>query len=439
LNTDTDALSVVIPTLNEEHRLPSLLADLAGLGGLVREVLVVDGGSSDATVDIARRHGARVIVTERGRGPQLLAGGMAAQGDWLFFVHADCRLSSEAARALTDFTSRAADTDFAYFEFRLERRGPFSSFIEAGQRLRERVSGLVYGDQGLIVSRALYAAAGGHPAWGLMEDVGIVDRLRPLGHGHRLAAELTTSARRYEREGRVRAWLRNVALICGFRLGVSPARLGRWYRPEPRMRRPGQAVVAVFAKAPRPGRVKTRLAADVGASEAVRIYRMIGRETVDALRQGPWDTRVYVTPATAQGIAAVREWLGPEGVSFHTQSEGDLGHRMSSAIEECLATADAVVVVGSDIPGLDARAVQSALAALTEADVVLGPATDGGYYLVGMTQPHPTLFEDVPWSTAQVLPRTEAAIRRAGLRYLLLDPRTDADTLADVPEPYLAR
>jgi rSAM/selenodomain-associated transferase 2/rSAM/selenodomain-associated transferase 1 len=432
------SLSVVIPTLDEARRLPLLLDDLEALSDLVVETLVVDGGSTDGTDEIARDHGARVIAAPRGRGVQLLAGGTAARGDWIFFVHADCRLPPEAAEALRAFVSTASECEFAHFAFELEGRGGFRRFIELGQRIREGLTGLAYGDQGLVVSRALYRQAGGHPEWSVMEDVGVMGRLGRSGR-RRLPARLPTSARRYEREGRLRGWLRNAALITGFRLGVPPGHLARWYPPEPGPARSGRASLVVFAKAPVPGRVKTRLAKDVGSAEAVRIYRTIGRETVDALRHGPWNTRVYVDPPTSEGVDHVRKWLGSRGLSYRRQSEGDLGRRMAAAIHECLDDSPAVVVVGTDTPGLDASCIRSALEALEATDVVIGPAEDGGYYLIGMKRPNPSLFRGIPWSTSGVLPQTRAAIRRAGLRLHLLETRRDVDTLPDVPEAYLSR
>ena len=117
------SLSVVIPTLDEARRLPLLLDDLEALSDLVVETLVVDGGSTDGTDAIARDHGARVIAAPRGRGVQLLAGGTAARGHWIFFVHADCRLPPEAAEALRAFVSTASECEFAHFAFELEGRG----------------------------------------------------------------------------------------------------------------------------------------------------------------------------------------------------------------------------------------------------------------------------------------------------------------------------
>lgn len=427
------ALSVVIPTLDEAARLPALLADLEALGDV--EVVVADGGSGDGTPERAREAGARVVRAPRGRGRQLRAGAEAAAGEWLLFLHADARLSPAAAAAVASFLADAGPERAAYFRFAVAARGWPWRLLEAGQRLRERMTGLVYGDQGLLVHRTLYRTAGGHPAWPLMEDVAVVDRIRRAGGLERLDVPLPTSPRRYHREGPL-VPLRNALLLGLFRLGADPARLARWYGPpgdpDGGTAAPEGRTLIVFAKAPRPGTVKTRLAADLGDDEAARIYRALGRGVVDAVREGPWRTVVAFAPPGAR--EEMEAWLGAHGLAFRPQTGGDLGARMYGALAaELAAGANRVCVVGTDAPGVDAALVHEAFAALEERDVVLGPARDGGYYLLATTRPHRGLFQDIPWSTPQVLERTRRRAGELGLDVHLLAPLTDVDRLADVP------
>ncbi|MDH3208140.1 MAG: TIGR04282 family arsenosugar biosynthesis glycosyltransferase, partial [Gemmatimonadota bacterium] len=303
--------------------------------------------------------------------------------------------------------------------------------------------GLVYGDQGLVVSRPMYDRVLGYPEWSLMEDVGIVRRLSQQGRRVALPATIVTSSRRYDQEGGLRRWMRNVMLMCAFRAGVHPDRLTRWYRT--RRSRPATAqrrVVGVFARPPIPGRVKTRLAADIGEIRATEVYRVLGRRTVDALRDGESEVLVFVDVppdrdpsglSTLDSTSDVKEWLGDRGIDFRTQTDGDLGARMYAALEECLAGADAACLVGTDLPDLRDTTVEAAFSALSRAEVVVGPATDGGYYLIGMTVPHRELFVDIPWSTDKVLALTLERAAALGLRVELLEPKTDVDTAADLP------
>ena len=443
-------LSVVVPTLDEAGHLPGLLTDLqpileGRLPGEV-EVVVVDGGSADETVALARKAGARTVRAPSGRGRQLRAGADDAEGRWLFFVHADCRLDDEARSALDAFLSAADERDFAHFDFALDGDDFIHRFIELGQDIRERWLGLVYGDQGLVVSRSLYEAVGGCPDWPLMEDVGIIRRLSEKGRRVTLDARMVTSDRRYAEEGGIGRWMRNVALMCLFSLGVPPRRLTRWYRPRRGGRQPVPAgrdggpnhVVGVFAKAPVEGRVKTRLAADVGDARAVEIYRAMGRSTLDALRGGSYRLIVFGTPADPDSLTSIADWLSRDGIEVKAQSGGDLGRRMANAAEDVLAEAKAVVIVGTDIPGIDEATVTEAFRRLRDHDVVIGPATDGGYYLVGLSCPRPELFEGIEWSTSRVLAQTLDRITSHGLSVALLEEKSDVDTVDDLSAAFRA-
>jgi rSAM/selenodomain-associated transferase 2 len=223
-------IGVVIPTLDEEQRLPGLLGDLRCLARAVAlDVVVADGGSSDATVAAAARGGARVLATSRGRAHQLNAGAAAAPGEWLLFLHADSRLPAAARRALLAALVDEPDLDAAVFRFAIDLPAPWKRFIELGQALRQRLYGLPYGDQGLLVRRTLFQAVGGYADLPLLEDVALIRALRRRGVAIRmLPAALVTSGRRYRAHGVVRTWLLNVALISLYLIGVPARRLARW-------------------------------------------------------------------------------------------------------------------------------------------------------------------------------------------------------------------
>jgi len=442
------SLTIVIPTLDEAERLPRLLSDLEGLQA---DVVVVDGGSTDGTRDLARDLGARVLTSPPGRARQLTMGAAATDAEWLCFLHADSRLAPAGVAALEAFLATASTDDFAHFLFALDGTGRFHRSVEMGQRLRERWLRIPYGDQGLVVSRSLYESVSGYPPWPIMEDVGLLEKLARRGRRVVLSEPLTTSARRYSTEGGILAVLRNLTLITLFYVGVPAEKLARWYAPHRPADHPTTApnpdtdvrpstprsTVVLFAKAPTPGRVKTRLAVDVGDAAAVRIYRSLGRGTVDGLRGGPHRLIVYFDPPGPDTVAAMHEWLGADGIEYRPQRDGDLGARMARAFDECLEEADRVCIVGTDIPDINGDTVARAFDTLGDDNVVLGPATDGGYYLVAMSERHPDLFTDIEWSTPAVLEATLAQAATEGVRVTLLETKTDVDTLADVPEELL--
>nr|WP_070960156.1 TIGR04283 family arsenosugar biosynthesis glycosyltransferase [Hyphomonas sp. Mor2] len=223
-------LSIVIPALNAERVLPLCLSSLMpGLeSGLIREVILVDGGSEDQTRRLAEGAGASVFsAPEKGRAAQLRHGAEQARGDWLLFLHADTALSRDwAERAKSHMTDRA-DTAAA-FTLAYRSDHPMAKIVARRANWRARTLGLPYGDQGLMLSKKLYTEIGGYPDTPFMEDVKIV---RALGKKRLtlLSAEARTDAAKYDRDGwRRRAW-RNAFLITRYFLGASPEKLAKSY------------------------------------------------------------------------------------------------------------------------------------------------------------------------------------------------------------------
>jgi rSAM/selenodomain-associated transferase 2 len=220
-------LSIIIPTLNAAATLPSVLD---GLGvRRFHEVVIVDGGSVDQTATLAEAAGARVVSAPRGRGNQLAAGAASTSGKWLLFLHADCRLAPGWDVAVADFISGPqAETRAGYFDFALDDAATAARRLERIVTWRCRVLGLPYGDQGLLICRALYDAVGGFAPLPLMEDVDFVRRLgrRRLA---RIGASCVTSARRYQKDGYWRRPLRNLLCLSLYFAGMRPERILRLY------------------------------------------------------------------------------------------------------------------------------------------------------------------------------------------------------------------
>lgn len=224
-------LSVIIPALDEGAALPHLLSDLERLDVRSLEIIVADGGSTDATRDVALGAGAIVIGADRGRGRQLRAGAMVARAPLLCFLHADVRLPDHSLRTL-ERLAMGDQWPHAAHAFRLSIDAPGRSYrvVEAGANLRSRLLSLPYGDQGLIVSREAYERAGGFAPVPLMEDVMLVRELRRALPIVLLPAAIRVSARRWERDGVWRRSARNLVLLIRWLAGASPERLAALYQ-----------------------------------------------------------------------------------------------------------------------------------------------------------------------------------------------------------------
>jgi rSAM/selenodomain-associated transferase 1 len=187
--------------------------------------------------------------------------------------------------------------------------------------------------------------------------------------------------------------------------------------------------VIVFAKAPEPGRVKTRLARDVGDARALELYRWSGAAVMTQLRAARCERWVSFTPRDEQ--PAVEAWLGPAH-RWIAQPDGDLGARLAAAVDAAFAAGDGpVLLVGTDCVAVTPARIAAAVAALATHDAALGPAYDGGYYLLGLARPLP-LFEGVTWSTGTVADDTRDRLRRAAARWVELPVERDLDTVDDL-------
>lgn len=218
-------ISVIVPALDEAPGLPRCLASLGEAG----EVIVVDGGSRDATAEVARSLGARVLAAPRGRARQMNAGAALARGNVLLFLHADSWLPPGALRCVQRLMARP-DVAGGRFRLRLDARGARYRAIEAAIALLAVLWGGFTGDRGIFVRRSAFEAIGGYADLPLLEDVDLSLRLRRAGRVVLAPLAVTTSARRWQRWGAVRTTATMCAILAGYRLGVPCERLAAAYR-----------------------------------------------------------------------------------------------------------------------------------------------------------------------------------------------------------------
>ncbi|WP_078120392.1 TIGR04283 family arsenosugar biosynthesis glycosyltransferase [Thiosocius teredinicola] len=224
------ALSIIIPTLNEARAIGLLLSDLAAqtCDQALLEIIVVDGGSDDATRSIAGTFNSVVTTAARGRAAQMNAGAALARADTLWFVHADSRLAPTAAATLLERTSPPV---WGFVDVRLSGAARLLRVVEFLMNLRSAASGIATGDQGIFVQRSIFEQLGGFPSIPLMEDIALSKSLKALARPVRLRQpRIVTSSRRWESAGIVRTILLMWRLRMAYALGVPPSTLAKLYR-----------------------------------------------------------------------------------------------------------------------------------------------------------------------------------------------------------------
>jgi len=200
---------------------------------------------------------------------------------------------------------------------------------------------------------------------------------------------------------------------------------------------PASAALVIFAKAPIPGQVKTRLCPALTEDEAATLHGSFVLDTLERTKAAvnkfklPVDRFLACAPSSTHVFFRIME--ARHGVTLLDQQGEDLGSRMRQAFDTLFARGYRQVhLVGTDVPSLPLTHYRDAVASLTRHDLVVGPAKDGGYYLIGMTRPYPDLFAGIPWSTDQVLSLTEQKAAATGLDTALLPVWSDVDTINDL-------
>ncbi len=230
----TSKLTIIIPCLNSAEKiLPTLLPLVeATVSGFIAKVIFADGGSNDSTQQIADEVGADFIPCPKGRGLQCKVGVIYAKGDWLLFMHDDCVLDEGWEAEVKAFINDESNKNkCGYFRHRFDDKSLSARIVSFGAYLRCKLFALPYGDQGLLISRALYEKIGGYGGLSIMEDVEIIGRIKHhIGRKNLIMLEsyLTTSSDKYK-AGYLRRVLRNFGYLMSYKLGKNPKDIAATY------------------------------------------------------------------------------------------------------------------------------------------------------------------------------------------------------------------
>lgn len=221
-------VSIIIPVLNEAAVIEATLKRLVPLRARKVEVIVADGGSTDATLALARDHADVAIVAPRGRATQMSAGAAAATGDVLLFLHADTRLPADADHLILAALA-AGRRSWGRFDVTIAGRSRLLPLIAALMNLRSRLTGVATGDQAMFMTRAAFDNVGGFPPIALMEDIAMSRRLKRISAPACLDERVTTSGRRWDERGALRTIVLMWHLRLAYFLGAKPETLARRY------------------------------------------------------------------------------------------------------------------------------------------------------------------------------------------------------------------
>ena len=436
-------VSVIIPALDEEQSIGAVIEAIPR--DVVGEVVVVDGGSRDATRDVARERGARVVSEPlRGYGRACAHGVSEARGEIVVFLDADGASDPRDIQALVaPIAEGSADLVLG------SRLGPgraaavLSAAMPLHQHLGNRLAALlIRARHGVpVTDLSPFRAVRRAMLLGLpIEDLTfgwptemIVSAARA---GWRIIEVPVSCRHRSGGRSKVSGTLRGATLAAVHILGaiLSPARVGGIEAAgDAEAVAPTRAasVVVVMAKRPVPGKTKTRLCPPLTPLEAAGLYEALLKDTIELVSglRGV-ETAVAVSPQSA--VDEMRR-MAPRVARMLAVEGADIGACLRSATEQLFAEGfSRVVAVNSDGPTLPAQYLERAVEMLTHSDVVLGPAEDGGYYLIGMRQQQPGLFTDIEWSSSRVAVQTLERAAAAGLTVAQLPSWYDVDTPAEL-------
>ena len=425
-------VAVVVPALNEEASIGKVLE---AIPEWVDDIVVGDNGSTDRTVAIAEAHGARVVhASRRGYGSACLAAMDALRDpDIVVFLDADFSDHPERMDRLVDPIARGdADLVIGSRALGQRERGALAPQARYGNIVACALIRLFWGTRFTDLGPFRAARFDSLRRWRMADpDYGwtIEMQIKAVLAGAR-CIEVPVDYRRRIGRSKVSGTLRGV-VGAGYKI-LSTIFLSA-LRHRRRMSKGSRERVVLFTRFPEPGNAKTRLIPAHGEAGAADLHRQMTERALSAARGCRAAVEVRFTGADA---GLFEEWL--LGTSLSPQGEGNLGDRMARALDDAFTAArDRVILIGSDCPELTADIIDAALECLLRADAVLGPATDGGYYLIGFTRVGWTkarrnAFADVEWGESKVFDATQHNLEYAGVSIAAMAPLDDVDRPGDI-------
>ena len=382
------------------------------------EIIVVDGGSSDRSPEIAIPRVDKFLVSRPGRAHQMNFGAEHSRGKILVFLHADSQISSQAISQMVEKTDNL-NYFWGWFRLTFDNSSPVLLLVSFFMMLRAKITKICTGDQTFFISSKLFNSVGGFPSIPIMEDVAMSKTLRVHIAPIQLKIKTLSSARRWEQEGVYRTIVSMWYLRFLYWLGISPNKLVAKYYPKKKAKgvveksqvayKYSNIDILLFARLPVLGKVKTRLRDALPETKILALYEAMFKRVASLLDES--------------NLAQVQLWLDTDSASanefvlnlsenfkMNEQVGRDLGEKMNFAINESLASKNSKC--GTEL--------------------VLGPAEDGGYVLIGVNKSYPELFQGIKWGGDEVLEKTIQKAKKIGVDYVCLESLWDVDRPDDL-------
>ena len=436
-------VSIIIPVLNEEKILESSLNSLQILRKNNCEIIVVDGGSSDRSPEIAIPRVDKFLVSRPGRAHQMNFGAEHSRGKILVFLHADSQISTQAISQMVEKTDNL-NYFWGWFRLTFDNSSPVLLLVSFFMMLRAKITKICTGDQTFFISSKLFKSVGGFPSIPIMEDVAMSKTLRVLVTPIQLRIKTLSSARRWKQEGVYRTIVFMWYLRLLYWLGVSPNKLVEKYYPkkiEKGAAEKSQVAykysnidILLFARLPVLGKVKTRLRDALPETKILALYEAMFKRVASLLDESKLaQVQLWLDTDSASANEFVLDLS--ESFKMNEQVGRDLGEKMNFAINESLASKNSkcALLIGSDCPAITYDYLNKALRLLSGGtELVLGPAEDGGYVLIGVNKSYPELFQGIKWGGDEVLEKTIQKAKNIGVDYVCLESLWDVDRPDDL-------
>ncbi len=426
-------ISVIIPVLNEQDSINSIIGHLLNLDNqeMLQEIIVVDGDQTGSTIGFLNCEDRRVLATtsKKGRAAQMNKGASLAKGDVLLFVHADTLIPRKSLSSVESVLKKGYAG--GAFSFAIDSKHYLLKLVEVLTNIRSRVTRVPYGDQAIFIEKSIFYQVGGYCDIPILEDVDIMEKLKEKGYKIKIVGEKAiTSARRWERKGVYKTTFDNRAIMLLYLIGVKPEKLKKKYRGEDM----GENCLVIFVRNPEKGKVKTRLAEDFGEEETLELYKNFIKDILERTASDRYKTRVFSWPPGSD--VHLMKTFG-KSHEYRHQKGGDLGKRMYHAFVDTFAEGfERVILIGSDIPHIDFSVIEEGFFKLEKSDAVIGPANDGGYYLIGFHKGKLSeeFFKEIEWGVESVYRKTIDKL--STVKHSTVESMSDIDYFEDLVNFY---